>query len=74
MLAHQMALESSLVEAEMIDASEFMELADRHGVGGVPHTAINAGAGQMIGSAPEEYLVAEIKKALENQGDAWTLK
>jgi hypothetical protein len=60
-----MALESPLVQAEMVEALEFPELADMYGVSGVPHTTINAGAGSLIGAAPEEYLVNEIKKALQ---------
>ena len=63
-LAHQMALESPLVQAEMVEAMEFPELSDRYGVSGVPHTTINDGAGSMVGAAPEDYLVAEIQRAL----------
>ena len=64
-LAHQMALESPMVEAEMIEAMEFPELADRHGVSGVPQTTINDGAGTVVGAVPEPYLVEEIQAALE---------
>ncbi|MCS7061007.1 MAG: thioredoxin family protein [Anaerolineae bacterium] len=63
-LAHQLALESPLVRADMVEAMEFPELADRYGVSGVPHTTINDGAGNLIGAAPEEDLVAEIQRAL----------
>ncbi len=63
-LAHQMALESPLVESEMVEATEFPELSERFGVSGVPHTVINAGAGAMIGAAPEEHLVAEIRRSI----------
>jgi len=63
-LAHQMALESPLVEGEMVEATEFRELSERFGVSGVPHTVINAGAGTMIGAAPEEQLVAEIRRSM----------
>jgi len=63
-----MALESPLVEAEMVEAMEFPELSNRFQVSGVPQTTINAGAGRLVGSAPEERLVAEIEKALESQG------
>jgi hypothetical protein len=31
----------------------------------VPHTVINLGAGNLIGAAPEEMLVAEIQKTLK---------
>jgi hypothetical protein len=65
-LATQMALESEWVQAETVEASEFPELAERYGVSGVPHTSINFGAGEMIGSAPEEMLVDEIRQALAN--------
>ncbi len=64
MLAHQMALESPLVEAEMVEAMEFPELSERFGVQGVPHTVINDGVGALIGAAPEEQLVAEIQRSL----------
>ena len=63
-LAHQMALESPLVQAEMVEATEFPDLAERYDVSGVPHTTINEGAGTMVGAAPEERLMAEIMHAL----------
>ena len=65
MLAHQMALESPLVKAEMVEAMEFFELSNQFGVSGVPHTVINAGAGNVVGAVPEETLVAAIQKALQ---------
>ena len=67
MLAHQLAFESNLVEAEMVEASEFPELSDQYGVSGVPHTSINFGAGEMIGAAPEMMLVEQIKLVLEKE-------
>lgn len=64
-LAHQFAMESPLVEAEMVEAMEFPELSERFDVSGVPQTTINMGAGTLVGAAPEQNLVAEIRKALE---------
>ena len=64
MLAHQMALESEMVQAEMVEATEFPELANQYGVSGVPHTTINFGAGEMIGAAPETMMIEQIKEAL----------
>jgi predicted DsbA family dithiol-disulfide isomerase len=61
-----MALESPWVEAEMVEAMEFPELSDRHGVSGVPQTTINDGAGVVVGAVPEEHLLAEIQRALQN--------
>jgi len=60
-----MAMESDYVEAEMVDAVEFLDLADRYEVSGMPHTTINSGAGNIIGAVPEEYLVAEIRRVVE---------
>jgi hypothetical protein len=64
-LAHMMAMESPLVEAEMVEAMEFPDLADRFNVSGVPQTTINHGAGTVVGATPEDYLLNEIKRALE---------
>jgi glutaredoxin-like protein len=63
-LAHQMALQSPMVHAEMIEAMEFPELSDRFNVSGVPQTTINSGAGTVVGAVPEEYLLAEIQRAV----------
>jgi glutaredoxin-like protein len=62
-LAHQMAMESPFIEAEMVEAIEFPELSDRFGVSGVPQTTINEGAGTVIGAVPEANLLAEILRA-----------
>lgn len=61
-LAHQMAIESHMVEAEMVEATEFPELANRFNVSGVPQTTINEGAGTVVGALPEENLLAEIMR------------
>ena len=65
MLAHQMALESPLVRAEAVEATEFPELSNRHNVSGVPQTTINSGPGRLVGAAPEDYLVTEIQNAVK---------
>jgi hypothetical protein len=64
-LAHQMAMESPWVEAEMVEAVEFPELSSQHKVSGVPQTTINHGKGTVVGAVPEEYLIREISRALE---------
>lgn len=67
LLAHQMAMENpQMIRAEGIDAMEFPDLADRFNVHGVPQTVINSGAGILVGAAPEQNLLAEIKRALLN--------
>ena len=64
-LAHQMALESPLVLAEAVEASEFPELAEKFNVSGVPQTTINAGKGTVVGAVPEDHLLKEIQRALK---------
>ena len=64
MLAHQMALESPMIEAEMVEATEFPELSKRFHVSGVPQTTINAGAGTVVGAVPEDQLLKEIQRAV----------
>lgn len=61
-----MALESPMVEAEMVEAMEFPELSNRFRVSGVPQTTINQGAGMVVGAVPEDNLVAEIVRAINN--------
>lgn len=63
-LAHQMAMESPLVQAEMVEATEFPELSSRHSVSGVPQTTINDGAGNVVGAVPEDHLFAEILRSI----------
>jgi predicted DsbA family dithiol-disulfide isomerase len=66
-LAHQFAMESSWVEAEMVEATEFPELANRFDVSGVPQTTINQGAVNVVGAVPEATLVEQIKQALSQE-------
>jgi glutaredoxin-like protein len=63
-LAHRMALETPMIEAEMVEAMEFPELSDRYGVSGVPQTTINFGAGTVVGAVPEDHLLAEIQRTV----------
>jgi len=66
-LAHRLALESPLVEAEAIEATEFMDLVGKHHVSGVPQTTINHGTRDVVGAVPEHFLIAEIEKALKKE-------
>ncbi len=63
-LAHQMALESPMVQAEMVEATEFPDLSNRHNVSGVPHTVVNHGKGHLVGAVPEANLLAVIQRAV----------
>jgi glutaredoxin-like protein len=67
LLAHQMAMENpTMIRAEGVEATEFPDLANRFNVRGVPQTVINAGSGTVVGAVPEQNLLAEIMRALQN--------
>ncbi len=66
-LAHQLAMESNLVIAEMVEALEFPNLSMQYGVSGVPHTVINDGAGEIVGAVPEAILIEKIKEILADE-------
>ena len=67
LLAHQMAMENpQMIRAEGVEAMEFPDLARRFNVQGVPQTVINSGAGIVVGAVPEQNLLAEIRRALQN--------
>jgi hypothetical protein len=64
-----MALESPFVEAEMVEAIEFPDLANQFNVSGVPQTSINQGIVNVVGAAPESQLIEQIKIALAGESE-----
>lgn len=58
-LANEMAVDSPLVNATAIDATEYPDLVRRYNVNGVPKTVINDSI-EIMGAAPEEELVTAI--------------
>jgi glutaredoxin-like protein len=63
-LAHQIAIESDLVMADMVEVTEFPHLANKYQVFGVPRTVINETI-HVEGAVPEAMLMAELMKVLE---------
>jgi glutaredoxin-like protein len=63
MLAHELAVASEHVTAEMIDASEFPDLADQYHVHAVPRTVMND-AVHVEGAVPEERLAKELAQLI----------
>lgn len=61
-LAHQMAVESPRVRAEMVEATEFPHLAQRYAVFGVPKTVVNE-TEVFEGAVPEPVFLARVLKA-----------
>ena len=60
-----MAMESPRVTADVIEATEFPELAQRYRVSAVPKTVIN-GKTEFLGGLPEPRFVAEVLKAVQD--------
>lgn len=60
-MAFRLAMASPNVRAVTVEAMEFPELSDQHGVSGVPHTVVN-GAGSFVGALPEDAFVANVMR------------
>ena len=60
-------MESDLVRADGIEATEFPELAEKFHVFAVPRTIIN-GQGHVEGSLPEGFFLDAILRTLGPQG------
>lgn len=65
-VAHKFALANSNITGEMVEASEFPEMADKFGVSSVPHIVIN-GDVQFVGAYPEESFVDYVLEAHKNK-------
>ena len=63
-LAHRLAMESDLIQADMVEASEFPALSNKYHVYGVPRTVINEDI-HMEGAAPEPLLLTKIQEAVQ---------
>ncbi len=62
-LAMNMAVESDLVNADVVESAEFAELANQYNVMGVPLSVIN-GTERVEGAAPPQQIVEAIRKSL----------
>jgi predicted DsbA family dithiol-disulfide isomerase len=65
-LAHKFAIENEHITADVIEVSEFIDLAQRYQVQGVPKTVINDRL-EFLGAVPEPRFVQEVLKAIESQ-------
>lgn len=59
--AHKLALESPLVDAEMVEAQTFYELSEKFNVSSVPKIVINDQY-ELVGNQPLEVFLQEIAK------------
>ena len=58
-LAHQFAMESDLVRADMVDVGEFPHLGQKYNIMGVPKTVINEKT-EFVGAVSEELFVQQV--------------
>lgn len=61
-LAHQFAMENPNIKADMIEISEFPQLAVKYNVMGVPKTVINENI-ELLGLQPEEEFLRQVMAA-----------
>jgi predicted DsbA family dithiol-disulfide isomerase len=64
LLAHQLAVESDLITADMVEVIEFPHLSTKYQVMGVPRTVIDETI-HIEGAAPESMLMREFARLLE---------
>jgi glutaredoxin-like protein len=62
-LAMDMAVENQLINAEIVEASEFPDLANKFNVMGVPLNVVN-GTERVEGAAPPQMIIDAIRKVL----------
>ena len=65
-VAHDMAMESSRVKADVVEIQEFPQIAGAYRVSGVPKTVINDSV-QFTGAVTEETLIRRIMEAVGQQ-------
>jgi glutaredoxin len=58
-LAHRLAVESPFIKASCVEATEFMDLARKFHVTGVPKTVVNESI-EILGALPEDQFVRTV--------------
>ncbi len=62
-LAHQFAMESEVITADMVEATEFPQLSMKYGVRGVPMTVVNERPA-ITGALTEPVFLAQAMSAV----------
>ena len=65
-LAQKMAIESDMMRADMVEASEFPHLVHKYNVFGVPKTVVNEEV-SFEGAQPEPLFLQQVMKATAKQ-------
>ncbi len=63
-LAHKLAIENAHITADVVEVSEFMDMAQRYRVQGVPKTVVNERI-EMVGAVPEPRFMQQVFEALD---------
>jgi hypothetical protein len=67
-LAHKLAIENEHITADVVEVSEFIDMAQRYRVQGVPKTVVNDSV-EFLGAVPEPRFIQEVLKAIEPKKD-----
>ncbi len=65
-MAHQLAIENEHITADVVEVSEFIDMAQLYRVQGVPKTVVNDRI-EIMGALPEPRFLQEVLKAIEPQ-------
>jgi len=68
-LAHRLAVESPMITASCVEATEFMDLSRKFRVTGVPKTIVN-GSIEILGALPEDQFVRTVVAAPDGDADS----
>jgi glutaredoxin-like protein len=63
-LAHKLAIENEHITADVVEVSEFIDMAQRYRVQGVPKTVVNEHI-EMVGAVPEARFMQQVFEALD---------
>jgi glutaredoxin-like protein len=66
-VAHKLAIENEHITADVVEISEFMEMAQRYRVQGVPKTVVNERI-EIVGALPEPRFMQQVFAALDKEG------
>jgi len=67
-LAHKLAIENEHITADVIEVSEFIDMAQLYRVQGVPKTVVNDRI-EILGAVPEPRFIQEVLKAIEPKSE-----
>lgn len=67
-MAHKLAIENEHITADVVEVSEFIDMAQRYQVQGVPKTVVNDRI-EIMGAVPEPRFIQEVLKAIEPKSE-----